>query len=41
MGDKDDHTHRNIERNMVGDKDFQIVTNSYVNGSSIDKGNSN
>jgi hypothetical protein len=40
-GDKDDYTYRNIKRKMVGDNDFQRVTNSYVNGSSIDKGNFN
>jgi len=34
-----DNTHRNIKGNMVGDKDFQRVINSYVNGSLIDKGN--
>jgi hypothetical protein len=38
---KDDHTHRHIKENMVGDKDFHRVTNSYANGSSPDKGNSN
>jgi hypothetical protein len=38
---KDDHAHRHIKGNMVGDKDFQRVTNSYVNGSSTYKGNSN
>ena len=37
---KDDYTHKHIKGNMVGDKDFLGVTNSYVNGSSTDKGNS-
>jgi hypothetical protein len=38
QSNKDDYTHRHIKGNMVGDKDFLGVTNSYVNDSSTDKG---